>query len=424
MNQVVLNEKEYRDSQSKLARLDELLSSENALKPAVAGLPPEVVVQVTRLMESERRDLRAAIEAYEGAKETSDPEALQERIGREPGTTLIVARIAKGYSQRDLAWRLGVKEQQIQRYEADRYATISLKNYARIAVLLGVQLKAEIVSNPAFRGLDTVIEDVSKEQIRKILKHGRQNGWFADEIDEPELRRQIAENRIFFGSPSLLRTGLSVRDHSDDALLHAWRAQVAQRARSILKTQSIQFDPLDINWLPELTKASAGQNGPLLARDMLSEHGVLLIAEPQIPGLAIDGAAFLDGETPVIGLTLRKDTVDNFWFTLMHELGHVYLHYRTGLTAGFFDQSEAESIDQQENEADTFAQNLLIPDEQWRSSAARISRSPKVIEKFAADLGISSAIVFGRIRKEQNDYRIFSNRVGANTVRKQFFHLN
>lgn len=410
---MILNERELREARAKISALDEALSSERALERMVAGLPPEVIAQVTQAIKSERLAIAAAVKAYEEAKDGADYSALHGRAGTDPGLTLIVARIARGLSQRDLAWRLGLKEQQIQRYESDRYSSISLRNYSRIAILLGVSLRAEITDLKSLHGLDRVIEDVSKSDIRKILKHGRERGWFPLDTDEETLRREIAENRITFGSPSLLRTGLNVKDHSEDILLHAWRARVSARAKKIIESSKPRFGALDLSWLPALVRLSVRDDGPRLARDMLLEHGIVLIVEPQIPGLMIDGAAFLDGDVPIVGMTIRKDTIDNFWFTLLHEIGHCILHYRTGLAGGFFDQSEAESGDDQEREADSFASNILIAEERWRRSPARIARSPQVVEDFANELGIHPAIVFGRIRKERNNYAIFSQQVGG-----------
>lgn len=418
-NGIILNEKELREARSRLAKLSDAFSSERTFERVVAGLPPEVITQVTKMMTAERQRLISSIEAFEIARDTGDAVALQKQSGTDPGIALIVARIAKGYSQKDLAWRLGIKEQQVQRYEADRYSSISIKNYARVAALLGVQLQANITENPNFRGLDAVIADVSKADIKKVLKHGRAHGWFSDDMNEAQLRQYIAENRIQFGSPSLLRTGLNVTDHSEDVLLHAWRARVAARAREVLSREVLAFDPLEIGWLPDLVRLSIYHDGPKRARDLLSQKGIVLIPESQIPGLSIDGAAFLEGGVPVIGLTIRKDSIDNFWFTLLHEIAHVILHYRTGLSTGFFDQMEAASTDEQEAEADSFASNILIPEERWRRSTARIAKSPEVIEKFANELGIHPAIVFGRIRKERNNYAIFANKIGGNTVRIQ-----
>lgn len=417
-NGIILNEKELREARVRVTTLTDALGSEEALKRVVEGLPPEVVKQLTATMHSEWQDLSDAISAYEAAKETGKPSPLEKRAGSDPGLVLIVARIAKGYTQRDLAWRLGLKEQQVQRYEADRYSSISVKNYARVAALLGVRLSASIEPNPQFRGLDRVIDDVSKDGIKKILKHGRQNGWFSDDMDEAKLRQYIAENRIDFGSPTLLRTGLNVRDHSEDVLLHAWRARVATRARLIAKQGIIRYDPVSTGWLHQLPKLSQFEDGPRRARDLLRQVGIALVAEPQIPGLAIDGAAFLDEGVPVIGMTIRKDDIGNFWFSLLHEVGHIILHRLTGLTNGFFDQFEAQAVDEQEAEADAFASNMLIPEERWMRSTARIAQAPQVIEKFAKELGVHPAIVFGRIQKERNNYALFSQKIGRNTVRK------
>lgn len=423
-NGIILNEKELREARLRLTAFEEALATEASLRRVADGLPPEVVKQVTATMQLEREDLSDAISAYDSAKETGKPAHLERRADKDPGLMLIVARIAKGYSQRDLAWRLGVKEQQVQRYEADRYNSISIKNYARVAALLGVKLSAAIEPDQQFRGLDHVIDNVSKTDIKKILKHGRENGWFDADTSEDQLRRLIAENRIDFGSPALLRTGLNVVDHSEDVLLHAWRARVATRAAQIAAAGIEKYNPANTGWIAGLPKLSVHADGPKKARDLLLSNGIVLVPERQIQGLAIDGAAFMVGSTPVIGLTLRRDDIGNFWFSLLHEVGHVVLHRLTGLRGGFFDQFREDSTSQpdpdaQELEADAFASNLLIPSQLWRRSPARITKTPKVVEKFAKDMGIHPAIVFGRIRKERNDYSIFTQKIGGKTVRKQ-----
>lgn len=423
-NGIILNEKELREARARLAGFEEALATEKSLARLAEGLPPDVVEQVTATLKLEREDLSDAIAAYDAAKETGKPDHLERRADKDPGLMLIVARISKGYSQRDLAWRLGVKEQQVQRYEADRYNSISIKNYARVAALLGVELSASIEPNQRFRGLDHVIDNVSKADIKKILKHGRENSWFDADTSEEQLRRLIAENRIDFGSPALLRTGLNVVDHSEDVLLHAWRARVATRALQMAEAGVPEYNPTDTSWLAQLPKLSVLSNGPQKAQELLLENGIVLVPERQIQGLAIDGAAFMVGAMPVIGLTLRRDDIGNFWFSLLHEVGHVVLHRLTGLQSGFFDQFREElsgqvDPDYQELEADAFASNLLIPSELWRRSPARISKTPSVIEKFAKGIGVHPAIVFGRIRKERDDFSLFAKRIGANTVRKQ-----
>ena len=421
---LIVNEKELGDARIRVAKLSEALTSSSVFSQVVDGLPPEIVSQVMSMMSREREALEELIEAYEIAKESGNTEQLERKAGNDPGLTLIVARIAKGFSQKELAWRLGIKEEQVQRYEKNRYSCISIKDYKRIALLLGVKIEASITKDPALRGLDQVIADVSKSDIKKILSHGRNNAWFTGDVGEAEMQQMIAENRIQFGSPSLLRTGLNVIDHSADVLLHAWWARVSLRARMETHKLKSEFDPLNIGWLKELVRLSVFDNGPVRARNLLFDRGLILIVEPQIPGLAVDGAAFLDNNVPVIGMTNRRDAVDNFWFTLLHELGHAILHFRSGLALGYFDQENAPSLDEQEVEADNFARSMLIPEERWRHAPARISNSNQTIENFAKEIGVHPAIVYGRIRKERNNYTIFSDKIAGKSVRKQFEPLN
>lgn len=421
--EVILNEREARDARATASELSKLLSSEQAFEPIIAGLPPQVVNSFRKAIKAEKGELEALITAYEAAK-SGDFEDLRRRAGNDPGLSLIVARIARNLTQKELARKLGLKEQQIQRYEADRYSSISLANFRRIASLLGINW--EIRLSDWFCDSWSVAREVSAAEVRKILKHARANGWFdsddpailADEESFNYLQRYVSDHILKYGSPSLLRTGLNVQDHSEDFLLVAWKARVTRRAEQIIAAHSGAYRPLDITWLLELVRFSQHRDGPARARDFLLSKGIVLVAEPQIPGMKVDGAAFLLEKVPVIGLTLRRDTVDNFWFTLLHEVGHVILHYRTGLSTGFFDDTDTTDVDEIETEANEFAFNLLIPEERWRRSPARITKSQEVVERFAKELGINPAIVFGRIQKERGNYMVFSGLIGRGLVRK------
>lgn len=58
--------------------------------------------------------------------------------------TLIQARIAAGLSQKELAARLGLKEQQIQRYEASEYASASMARVGAVIQALGLHVQEEV----------------------------------------------------------------------------------------------------------------------------------------------------------------------------------------------------------------------------------------------------------------------------------------
>ena len=427
---VIVNEKQAHEATVNFEDISHAISSEQVLQAIVRGLPPEVVEGVRKLLKTEQKALGELLKAYAEAKE-GNFEPLRARVGSDLGGILIVARVARGWSQKELGRRLFLPEQQIQRYEAERYRSISLGHLLRVFRALGVNVTADLASPFQEHWLHS--HEMSSAQVQKVLKHARVHGWLEDtnQSDESaisQLKRTVAEHVGEHGTPSLLRTGLNVQNHQGDWFLLAWKAQVTRRAVSIIQRTKPKYRPWDVSWLSDLVHLSAGEDGPARARLLLAERGIIFIAEPQIAGMNVDGAAFLLDETPVIGLTLRYDRVDNFWFTLLHEVAHVVLHYRTGLSSGFFDDFDGPandakgritSIDEIEEEADKFAENLLIPEHVWVRSPARNRKTPELIIKFAKLLGISPAIVFGRIRMERKDYSLFSDRIGVGTISKQ-----
>lgn len=424
-NFIISNERQAREIATQIEKIDQALSSEQVLKSIVEGLPREVIDGVRRSLISEKRELVELIEAYSEAK-SGNYEPLRRRTQNDLGDFLIAARLVQGWSQKELARKLGLREQAIQRYETERYRSISLGGYLKVARALSVRLTADFLS-PLTRNQLPPFE-VMPSEAQRILKHARENGWLQnkDESDENginQLIRDVAEHVENHGAPSLLRTGLNVENHSSDWALLSWKAQIARRAKLIIDNEKIKYQPLEFSWLMDLVKLSNKENGPILARDLLKAQGIILIIEPQIAGMKVDGAAFLVDQIPIIGLTLLRDTLDNFWFTLLHEVAHVILHYRTGLAAGFFDDTEAIEVDELEEEANKFASSVLIPEELWSRSPARIAKVAAPIERFAEQLGISPAIVFGRVRMERKNYTIFSDKIGRGKVRKQFLPI-
>lgn len=418
----ISTDKQARDAEISLARIDRAISSDEVLKSLAAGLPHVVVEGVRRSLVTERKELGGSLAAYQQAREGYF-DLLKERFENEPGTALIIARIVRGFSQKELARRLGLREQAIQRWENEKYRSITLSNYQKVAQVLGVRIRTDDVFD--VQGVWAPVYGVSRDEIAKVWRHARTRGWLginenSEENSMATLVRYVGDHVHRYGTPSLLRTGLNIKEGAYDWTLLAWKAQVTRRAEEIIDQYKPVYEPAEFSWLSDLVKLSRDDDGPLKARSLLLSHGIALVIEPQVPGMPVDGAAFLVDDVPVIGLTLLRDAIDNFWFTLLHEVGHVILHYRTGLTSGFFDDVQERSLDEFEDEANIFAQNLLIPDEIWLRSPVRISKAEQPIEKFAHNIKINPAIIFGRIRKERNDYKIFSNKVGGGTVRRQF----
>lgn len=423
---IIANDAQAREGTSGLSKLDEALSSEVNLDALISGLPARVAESLQQAFLRERDELKEQLDRYLRAK-AGDTDDLLNHTAHDLGTALIGARIDRGLSQKQLARMLGMKEQQIQRYEADKYRKISIPNYQKIAFALGFDI---LLKRNNWRGphsLALLVDKADPGDVRKVLRHAKENGWFeksppSDDDAVSQLKRIVADHVTQHGTPSLLRTGLNVLDHNCDWKLLAWKARVSIRAEAAKQNIVQQFNPLDVCWLLDLAKMSRLEEGPSLVANFLLDKGIIFIVEPHITGITLDGAAWLIDGVPVVGVTIRKDNIDNFWYTLFHELGHVFLHIRRGLLAGFFDEftkKAPEDLDAIEKEANDFATEILIPTEKWKKSPARIAKTSAPIEKLAEKLGIHPAIVFGRIRYERDDYSLFAKKIGSGTVRKQ-----
>ena len=75
-------------------------------------------------------------------------------------------------------------------------------------------------------------------------------------------------------------------------------------------------------------------------KNILRKIGIVVVIEPHFPKTYLDGATILvNKDNPIIGLTLRFDRLDNYWFTLMHEVAHIALHYNEDISL-FYDEFE------------------------------------------------------------------------------------
>ena len=105
----------------------------------------------------------------------------------------------------------------------------------------------------------------------------------------------------------------------------------------------------------------------------------------------------------------------------MHELGHLFLHLFGGMRYDFFDESLDEVTirrDKIEQEADEFAFNTLIPEDQWEQCLSRFSLSEQAVQLDAERLKVDESILAGRIRKEQSNYTILDGLIRSG-VREQ-----
>lgn len=210
---------------------------------------------------------------------------------------------------------------------------------------------------------------------------------------------------------------------TDKHALAAWAVCVLKKANKIKISKRYKHGAIDLKFMQKLAKLSVKDNSPILAQEYLKKYGIKLVIEPHFPKTYLDGSAILINKlNPVIGQTLRYDRLDNFWFTLMHELAHIAKHFDSGISL-FYDELEgikAINIDEKEQEADTLAEEALLPRAKWEVSAARIIPSSMAANSLAQEIGVHVAIIAGQIRHKGNAYIYLNKIVNEAKVRKYF----
>ncbi len=206
----------------------------------------------------------------------------------------------------------------------------------------------------------------------------------------------------------------------DKYALWAWAARLLVRT-SLLKLSEYKAGTVDGDFIRHIIHLSLYDKGPLEAWNYLAQHGISLIIEPHLPKTHLDGGALLTQERrPVIGLTIRHDRIDNFWFNLVHELVHIWKHLETADEA-FVDNLDSEpGNDPREREADRITNEIIVSRTIWKRSDAYRKRTPDAINELALQLRIHPAIIAGKIRHDANNFYILNQMVGAGKVRKLF----
>ena len=159
----------------------------------------------------------------------------------------------------------------------------------------------------------------------------------------------------------------------------AWNGSRFESVLADVRTLTRQKDPH--RFVPELTAlcATAGV-------------AVVIVRAPN--GCRASGATrFLSDDIAVLQLSFRYLTDDQFWFSFFHEAAHLLLHGPDG----FFVEGVEGSATREEQDANDFAEKVLIPVGRREQMLALGANSRDVI-RFATQIGIAPGIVVGQLQ--------------------------
>jgi HTH-type transcriptional regulator/antitoxin HigA len=210
---------------------------------------------------------------------------------------------------------------------------------------------------------------------------------------------------------------------------------------------TIDATPLQLAWLFRVKSMASQQKLPAYSKDKLNqaleklkilmvapeesrhvprimaEAGVRLVFVEPISGSMLDGACFwLSDDRPVIGMTLRFDRIDNFWFVLRHEIEHVLND--DGKDTAVIDSNVGETKDglpESEVKANEAGANFCVPTAQLENFVARVQPyfSEQRVLNFAQRMNVHPGIVVGQLQRKlgRHDFlRKHQVRIRANVI--------
>lgn len=337
-----------------------------------------------------------------------------------PGELLAELLEERGISQSELARRMGRPTKTINEIVNGK-AAITPQTAIQLERVLGTTAGFWISAEAAYR------HDLARFAEVQALE--RWSGWLdkfpvkdlvrEHLIDAGPVARQVEQLLQFFevGSPDAWDTGWAtpqVRyrqaggEFSPEARAVWLRwGEIAARNMTVAS-----YDPQGVRRVIEkvarlsvLTPAQAAVDELV---ELLAEVGVALVLLPELPGTRLSGAArWPSADRPIVQLSARHRSDDHFWFTVLHEIGHIVDSPRQDFAdtdrddgRGVEPSFDAVDLDA-EDRADQIAREGLVPSTALRAFLEHARPDDRTaVRSFARELGVAPGIVVGRLQRD------------------------
>jgi HTH-type transcriptional regulator/antitoxin HigA len=323
-----------------------------------------------------------------------------------PGRVIKKELEARGWTQVDLARILGRPEQTVSEIVQGR-KQITPETALGLAQAFGTSAEMWLGLEARFR-LAEARRGAPDDQVRRRsalysvlpLREIVKRGWIADAEDTEQLEEEV---KTFLGVSALesipalkLAARRTATKAPDERAVLAWRRRVELLAA---RQQVAGFDRLRLEeGIDDVLRLSEREEDVAQVPGALAGLGVRFVIVPHLAGTYMDGAVLAAEGEPVVALTLRYDRLDNFWFTLVHELEHLLQGHGGSRLECLDDPPERDS---EEARADQGAAERLVPEAALQEFVSRISPyfSRSSIEAFAS-IGRHPSIVLGRLHHD------------------------
>ncbi len=201
-----------------------------------------------------------------------------------------------------------------------------------------------------------------------------------------------------------------------EALAATWVALVLRSANNLDLPEHIP-GTLSDNILTQVARMSRDPKRITDVFEFLKKIGIGLVVSTYIKGSKVDGMAAKNCRgNPIVGISLRYDRLDNFWFTLLHEMAHIAHHFEE-LDTALIDDLKNPAENEIEREANHYAKEAIVPRSTWSRSKVVKTQSEASIRELAEQLQIHPALIAGRLQFETNNFSLHRKLVDGFSVK-------
>ncbi|MBZ0264062.1 HigA family addiction module antidote protein [bacterium] len=341
-----------------------------------------------------------------------------------PGETLLESLEEHGMTQAELAKRTGMATKTINEIVKGKNA-LTPDTAIQLERVFGIP--AQFWNNLEKNYRDTLARLTEEESLQKSLpllkmiplRKMISLGWIDKAEDEIEQLKLVLR---YFGVNSLRSWRIMYADtqpqfrisksfESDQGALAAW---IRQGELMVYDTKPVPFYKTGfqraLKEIRGLTRLAPDEFLPKLYQ-LCNENGVVLALVPELPKARANGLAHWHGNNPLIQLSLYNKWADIFWFSFLHEAGHILLHGKKevfveqiAMRKAKTDSEQSHTVDtdtlKKEEEADRFASDILIPPVKYQQFINRGKFSKDALFRFANNICVHPGIIVGRLQHE------------------------
>ncbi|WP_413488474.1 helix-turn-helix domain-containing protein [Carnobacterium divergens] len=333
-----------------------------------------------------------------------------------PGATLKEVLEEKMMTQADLAQRIGLTTKTISKI-VNGTAPLSPETASNLELVLGipasfwnnleVNFRANIEELRKKEEIVAQIDFIKNSPYNEMAKAGLVEKT-KDNIEKVEnilrffacasvdiLQSQIKDNKVLAGAYRGSATA-----EVNDLALYAWIRQGEILANKI---ETEEFDKIKARESIKALRSLTNETNPSVfipkLQEICASFGVAVVFVPEVKGSRVCGLTRWLTPHPkaIIQLSLRYKTNDSLWFTFFHELGHIIMHNKQPFYT--FNRAYVES--NMEKEANNFASNILIPEDEYLKFINKGIYSREHIIVFSNEISIHPGIVIGRLQNDK-----------------------